>query len=202
MDEKAPTRPPVGNFRSVPNNTPRGSMAPSSITTEPPKAVAPPVVEEPPAPEPKEEPEVPKTPAELYQERLAAAGITHTQAQIIIDSVLEHDYYEEEFTLRNQQGIVRTRSYEDILRMQQELDQAKPATQLGQNELMNRCNLASSLVRWRNQAFKHETDADFKTNLALIRKLPGPVMSLLIDQLAKFDAKVMIVFSDGATDSF
>lgn len=201
MDDKL-SRPPVGNFRSLPGNAPRGSMASSVPTPEltPPTPVPEPDVEvkEESAPEP----EVAKTTVELYQERLAKANISLAEAQTIIDCVMQKDYYEEFFTIRGQKGVLRTRSYEDLLRVQMAIETFKPSTQMSQDEIMGRYNLAGSLCEWRGTKFKHETDVDFQTNLDRIKKLPGPIMALMIDQLAKFDARVWVVFSEGATDSF
>ena len=201
MEDKL-SRPPIGNYRSVPGNVPRGSMMPTEPLPEP-KAEAKVETKEEVESTPKiEEPEVPKTTVELYQERLANAKITMAEAQTIIDAVLQKDYYEEFFEIRGQKGVLRTRSYEDLLRLQAAVETFKPSTQMSQDELMGRYNLAGSLSEWRTQKFKHETDADFQANLDRIKKFPGPIMALMIDQLAKFDAKVMIVFSEGATDSF
>jgi hypothetical protein len=196
-------RPTIGDFRSVPANSPRGSM----ITSE-----TPPAQEAPAAPEEKTEevslaeaavPEPEKlTPAERYRARLAEAKISFPVATAIYDAILDKGYYEEYVKIRAHRAVFRTRSYEEQLRVQTALELAQPRMAISQEELVSRYNLAASLYEWQGKAIKHETDDDFENAMKMIRKMPAPLVGLLYDALAKFDTKIMIIFSEGATDSF
>lgn len=199
MTDKLATRPPVGDFKTKKDNPVRGSTAPTSST----------IVQEKEAPslESTNEmktatPDAEKTPAELYRERLAEAKISLSHAQTIIDAVLEKDHYEEYFELRGQRGVLRTRSYKDLLRLQKAIDQEKPATRIAQDDLIWRHNLAASLVEWRGKTFSKDSDGAYTETLEYVQSLPAPIFSLLLDQLTKFDNKIMLVFSNGATESF
>lgn len=193
------TRPKIGEFRSAPGNAPRGSMAPSPASEE---VAAPPVVETPEAKDTKPEAEIPKTPAEIYRERLERAKIDLNHAHTIYDSVLDKGFYEEYIRIRSKRAVFRTRSYDENLRLQTALERESPRLQMNQEELICRYNLAASLYEWDGKVIPHKTDEDFENVLKMIVGMPAPLVAMLYDQLSKFDAKIMMIFSDGATDSF
>lgn len=193
------TRPLIGDFRGTEKNKPR--------------------IEAPPPPEPEQvEPEVPAaaealeglasgadflSPAEIYQENLKKLKIDLKTAELIYDTVLTKGYYEEYVRLRgNHRAVFRTRSYEDHLRLQTVLEMQKPQLALSQDELITRYNLAASLYEWDGKALKHGTDDDFDAIMAILRKMPAPLFSVLARELSKFDAKIMAVFAEGADENF
>jgi hypothetical protein len=207
-------RPLIGDFRSKPGNQPRGSMiSAETLGATVPPAPAPPTSNHSDQetlevkPEPTLAEEVGKeeevlSPGERYRNRLKQAGITLEEAASIYDAILDKGYYEEFIKIRKHRAVFRTRSYEEQLRVQAALETYQPRMALSQDELVSRYNLAASLYEWQGKALKHETDTDFENVLSLIKRLPQPVVGLLYDGLAKFDRKVMLVFSEGATDSF
>jgi hypothetical protein len=196
-------RPRIGDFRSVPENAPRTTPVPST----------PPAAE--PAPTPPENGSVAPTgelattkipaemtPRERYQQRLADAKISLTEAAAIYDAIIEKGYYEEFVNVGKTRAVFRTRLYDDTLRLQQALEAARPSLVVTQEDMITRYNLAASLYAWKGETFKHENDDDFDKILEKIKKMPGPLFSLLAQKLAEFDQKTMVIFSDGATDSF
>ena len=209
----APTRPPVGNFRSAPGNSARKDppaetqkpSAPVFVPAKAPPPAPPPVAaDEPDAPE-ESKPDVdeaPLTPREAYEKRLEAAGISREVANSIFDAVMSKDYYEEYIRVGENRAVLRTRMYEDHLRLQTALELQRPGLVLSQEDMITRYNLAASLYEWRGKVLKHDNDDDFDKVLNIIKRMPAPVYSLLSQKLAEFDRKVMTVFSDGATDSF
>jgi hypothetical protein len=204
-------RPLIADMRSKQGNTPRGSMvsasdvktadyaeskagspvAGASVSGEP-RADAPTSAAK--------EPEL--TPAERYRQRLESAKISLNEAHAIYDAVLDKGYYEEYVKIRDHRAVFRTRQYDDQLRLQTALETIQPKSAMAHEELISRYNLASSLFEWRAQKLTHDSEADFEKVLGLIRRLPQPLAAMLYDALAKFDNKVMIVFSEGCTDSF
>jgi len=197
-------RPTIGDFRGADQNKPRP----------------------PPTPEPEEKEESPKaeevkaadapaeaaaplpdqdflTPAEKYRERLKLMKIDLKEAEGIYDAVLSKGYYEEYVRLHgNRRAVLRTRAYEDHLRLQTILEMQKPQLAISQDELITRYNLAASLFEWDGKPLKHDTDEDFDVILRLLRKLPGPLFSVLARELSKFDTKIMAVFDEGADENF
>lgn len=150
-----------------------------------------------------EQAELALTPAERYQKRLREATISLADATAIYDAVLTNGYHETYVRLgKSGRAVFRTRVYEDALRLQTALEMEKPQLVITQDELITRYNLAASLYEWQGKAIPHETDADFQAALKLIRRFPGPVYSLLAMELAKFDQRVMAVFSEGAAENF
>lgn len=197
-------RPTIGDFRGAEQNKPRPPPAQESEEKEDP---------------PKEEPAKTAdavssaealianldflTPVERYRERLKEMKIDIKDAENIYDAVLSKGYYEEYVRFRgNRRAVFRTRAYEDHLRLQTILEMQKPQLAISQDELITRYNLAASLFEWDGKPLKHETDEDFDAVLALIRKFPGPIFSVLARELSKFDAKVMAVFDEGADENF
>lgn len=142
------------------------------------------------------------TPAEQYVARLKEAGIPLKEAQGIFDAVLSKGYYEEYIHIRQQRATFRTRTYEDHLRLQTAIELQQPRLAISQDDLITRYNLAASLFEWQGKAIPHEKESDIDDVMRLIRAWPGPVFSLVCRELAKFDSKIMLVFSEGATESF
>jgi hypothetical protein len=179
---------------------------------EPEKAVAPPTEETPVAEKAPPPPGLAEaltrdldflTPAERYRENLKRMKIDLKEAASIYDGVLSKGYYEEYVRLRgDQRAVFRTRMYEDHLRLQTVLEMQKPQLAISQDEIITRYNLAASLYEWNGKALKHDTDDDFDAVMKLVRKLPGPIFTLLNRELSKFDAKVMAVFAEGADENF
>lgn len=202
------TRPTVGDFRGTDQNKPRlPPQPPPESTSVPPSSVEEAVPEDPTSPEAIAVAVVKDldllTPAERYREQLKRMKIDLKDAEAIYDGVLTKGYYEEYVRLRgNQRAVFRTRMYDDHLRLQTILEMQKPQLAISQDELITRYNLAASLYEWNGQALKHGSDDDFDKVMTLVKKLPGPLFTVLSRELSKFDAKVMAVFDEGADANF
>lgn len=199
--------PAIGDFRSGPDTSPRKETpettpapAPADPDTRSAESVVTSTVDELKA---AQAAEAALTPAERYQKRLRDAGISVSAATGIYDAVMTRGHYEEYVSLgRGGKATFKTRAYEDALRVQTALEMQKPQLVITQDELVTRFNLAASLSEWQGKAVPHETDQDFENALKLIRKMPGPVFSMLATELVKFDQKTMLVFSEGAAENF
>lgn len=211
-------RPVIGDFRKSQNDAPRAADAAVSNGTTPSVPTPPPA---PAAAEPKpaddlagvadavaalkkaDEEEALLLPEERYRKRLADAKVSITEASTIYDGILAKGFYEEYVRFgKSARAVFRTRRYEDSLRLQAALEHLRPQLEITQNDLITRYNLAASLTEWQGKALPHETDADFDAALALVKRLPGPVFTLLAGELAKFDYKIAVVFSEGAAQNF
>lgn len=195
-------RPTIGDFRGSDQNKPR--PPPSVPADEKEEAAAEAATETPPQekPNPLKNPDF-LTPAEKYRERLKAQGIDLKEAESIYDGVLTKGYYEEYIRIRGtHRAVFRTRMYEDHLRLQTILEMQKPQLAISQDELITRFNLAASLYEWNGKALKHDNDNDFDEVMKLVKKLPGPLFTVLSRELNKFDTKVMAVFDEGADENF
>lgn len=142
------------------------------------------------------------SPAERYEKMLARNEIDRNYASGVVDAILSKGYFEEYVHIRGKRATFRTRTYDDHLRLQSALEFEKPTLALSQDDLITRYNLAASLCEWNGKKYPHDSDKDFETIMADIRKLPLPVFSMLARELSKFDAKMMLIFSEGAPDSF
>jgi len=197
-------RPTIGDFRGAEQNKPRPppvSETPEVEKKEPEEKVDTAIADAVIAAIPKDLDFL--TPAERYRERLKTHKIDLKEAESIYDGVLSKGYYEEYVRLRgNQRAVFRTRMYEDHLRLQTILEMQKPQLAISQDELITRYNLAASLYEWNGKPLKHETDDDFDSVMKLVKKLPGPIFTVLSRELSKFDSKVMAVFDEGADENF
>jgi hypothetical protein len=208
-------RPTIGDFRSTENNKPRTSPAQTPTVATPPPNTAVSDNSEEKDVEVELTPDEEKvkqaltddsdflSPAEKYRENLKKMKIELKEAEAIYDGVLSKGYYEEYIRIRgNNRAVFRTRTYEDHLRLQTILEMQKPQLAISQDDLITRYNLAASLYEWNGKQLKHDTDDDFDTVMRMIRKLPGPLFTVLARELSKFDAKIMTVFSEGAAENF
>lgn len=204
------TRPVIGDFRSPPVNPPRTEAAPASEPVE--VAVEKAQVTEQEADaamlaaaealKKEAENEAKLSPSEKYAKRLADGKLSLTGARAIFDGVMTDGYYEEVVALGPVRATLRTRMYEDTLRLQRVLELEKPQLLMSQEELVTRYNLAASLYSWQGKAIAHETEADFEKALKLVRNMPAPIFTLLARELFKFDQKILLAFGDGAVESF
>lgn len=205
-------RPTIGDFRSTPNNPPRTPTPAPEVPAAPPPPAAPAELDDAvvehatrvmaEAKALVEAEPVKLTPAEEYEKRLKLAGVDMAYANTVIDSVLARGYFEEYVHLRGKRITFRTRTYEDHLRLQTALETLKPELAISQDDLVTRYNLAASLVEWNGVTFRHETEEDFQKVLTALKRLPQPVYTMLARELSRFDGKMLLVFSDGAPDSF
>ena len=139
---------------------------------------------------------------EKYARRLKEANISPGVARDIFNRVLSDGHYEEVVRVGPIRAALRTRLYEDTLRLQRALEMEKPQLLVSQEELVTRYNMAASLYAWNGKAVPHDTDVDFEKALKIVRNLPAPVYTLLARELFKFDQKIMAVFGEGAVESF
>lgn len=142
------------------------------------------------------------SPSERYQKRLEEAKLPLATARHIFDQVLTHGFYEETVVIGPVRATLRTRVYDDTLRLQRALEMEKPQLMMSQEELVTRYNLAASLYVWNGKPVPHDTDADFEKALKLVRGMPSPLFSVVARELFKFDQKIMLAFSEGAVESF
>ena len=181
-------RPTIGNLRSKPGNEPR---EPTKLETKAPETPIP------------EEREVTKTPAEEYRDRLKASDISLEDATQIFDDVMDKGYHEVSVKLgRFGRAVFHTRQYSDHTRLQETIERLSPKFAMITDDIINRFNLAASLVEWRGKKIPHQDEKDFEAAMDLVMHMPGPAYALLVNELAKIDAKVMVVFSNGAAEAF
>ncbi len=145
------------------------------------------------------------TPAERYRKRLKDADISMEYAGQAFDDLIARGYHELRVTVRGRTAVFRTRTYEDHLRSVSAIELASPRLAATQEELQARYNMAASLVSWNGVTYKHDgadAEREFTTTMAAIKKFPAPVYAMLLSELAKFDAKMYLVFSEGAVENF
>jgi hypothetical protein len=170
--------PIIGELRGTTTNVPRTDTQPQ---------------------EPEKTKEEELTPAEAYEKLLTDNNITLSHARSVIDRVITNGFYEEKFSVVGKTGFFKTRVYSDQLRINLALEMENPKLPITQSDLIIRHNLAASLVEWAGKSYR---SVDFYQKLKTLEEFPTPVINILSRELSKFDTKIMIIFSDGAIDSF
>lgn len=184
--------PIIGSFRTTANNAPREASTPASEVSA-----------APPAP-PEVKPEEPKlTPAEQYAKLLKENDIELKDARAIVDEVIVGGFYEESFKIAGRKVTFRTRTYADQLRVNKALELENPTHAVTYNDIVVRHNLAASLAEWAGNKYPvARNEEEFQQKLDGLKTFSAPLINLLSNQLAKFDAKMLVIFSDGCLDSF
>lgn len=161
---------------------------------------------------PSEDAGVKKSPIERWREAIEAAGLTEEEADKILDSVLASGYYEKLYKLF--QGkmtvVLRSRDSASLQRVSDALDSIRTNDVRVHTQMMNRYNLAASLVRYQDKQFKHpnsnasanDRDKAFTDRLAFVDTIPAPVLVQLYALLSKFDNAVFAAMSEGAELGF
>ncbi len=145
------------------------------------------------------------TPAEAYRARLEKADIPFQEAAKVFDEMISKGYYEKRILIKGREAVLRTRTYEDHLRSVAAVESVGPKYAATQQELQSRHNLAASLVSWNGVTYKTPTgdpEKEFQTTMTALRRMPAPVYTLLLSQLAEFDARMFLIFSEGAVENF
>lgn len=152
-----------------------------------------------------------KKPLEKYEERLKEVGVTKEEAAVIVDSVLTHGFYEEDIPITKRFKVrFRTRQYADTLRLNNFLEQTRPAYQAHYQEAVFNFSLASSLREYGAQSFEHPkkdttekgADALFNARLTFVQGLPDAMVRLLYEKLGRWDDKIRVCLEEGAIENF
>lgn len=154
----------------------------------------------------KKEEEIPPTPAELYRKRLEEAKIPIEQAHSILDDMMTQGFHEHRGEMRTPRhtvyAVFRTRSYKENARLLRAFEVSRPTYEVNQRELVTRYRLASTLVDYNGTKLASGTDKEHDAAMSFIMGLPEPIFNWLSGELAKFDERINLIFSDGCFDSF
>jgi hypothetical protein len=113
----------------------------------------------------------------------------------VFDEIIFSDEYSEEFLIRGRIPVTfKTRTAEDINRIQKAIDSAGLNLISSVETMRSIMNLQYSLVSY-NKADMTGMKIEEKTKI--IEKLPGPIVGVLINLMAKFDRKVALACEEG-----
>lgn len=159
-----------------------------------------------------EESALKKSPIERWRESIEAAGLSEEDADKILDAVLASGYYEKTYKLFQGKMTValRSRDSASLQRVSDALDAIRTNDVRVHTQMMNRYNLAASLVRYQDKHFKHpganatanDRDKAFVERLTFVDTIPAPVLVQLYTLLSKFDNAVFAAMSEGAELGF
>jgi hypothetical protein len=144
-----------------------------------------------------------KTPHEEYLEALKAINVTPDQAANIVDSLIIQGFYEETFLLNKKFPVkFRSRDQGSNQRIDRALADHKPEYNSSYMTLVVTHNIAASLVQYGKFICQpYVSDEEFDKTLKMVQKIPQPIFQLLVEQLSKFDQKLLTVSNSAAVIS-
>ena len=145
--------------------------------------------------------------AESYEEGLKSVGLTRPKARAIMEEILVNNYYQETFYIQSLPVVLRTRGYQDTVRLHQFLSAESPVYQASIQDFIARFNLAASLVKYGDREFKFpedskEAETAFDERLAFVKSRVDFIVTRLMKLSFDFDNKLSKVFADGAPQDF
>ena len=153
-----------------------------------------------------------KSPMERWRDAIEAAGLSEEDADKILDAVLATGHYDKAYKLfRGKMTVtLRSRDSASLQRVSDALDSIRTNDVRVHTQMMNRYNLAASLVRYQDKQFKHpaanadvaDREKAFQERLSFIDAIPAPVLVQLYTLLSRFDNSVFAAMSEGAELGF
>lgn len=155
--------------------------------------------------------ETPVDPALAYEQRIKEFGLDINQALVIIDALTVDGFYQEEFALsKTTKAVFCSRSTRFNSFLADRIDIADPKKVGKLNQMMAEYQVAASLASYGPHVMPEikdsmpvkEWEEALNRRLEFVRLLASPVFLLLTNKLAKFDAKLMTVLSEGYEKNF
>jgi len=161
-----------------------------------------------------------KTPQEIkdiastmtYEDRVKAFELSMDEAMSIVDILVTKGEYQEVVNLsRTMSVVIGTRSTRFNSYLSKVIDSESPRKTGRLNQLMTEYQLAGSLVSFGKEELPSLYDQNMTEDewvevvdarVGFIKQLQGPIFLTLCNKLARFDSKMMIVFSEGYDENF
>lgn len=146
-----------------------------------------------------------------YKKYLKEQKIEESEAAEIVDNLMMKGFHEERFELSKRLTVtLRTRTQQDVIRLQTAMQVQRPLFQDTMNELIIRYNMAASLASFGDTVFEFpsesagvaEQDKLFDSRLVFVEKMPSAVFTKLSIKLAKFDQRIAAVMREGVAENF
>jgi hypothetical protein len=153
-----------------------------------------------------------KAAPQTWEDRIKAAGLTEDQAYVILNAILDNNFFSKEFSLFGGKLKVtfRTRDSYARQRIANALDELRTNDPIVHFQTRMRLSLAGSLLTYRSTTFTHpntRTDiaaytAAFNERLTFLDNLADPILDALYPLLSQFDTWTYAALSNGAPTSF
>ena len=160
-----------------------------------------------------------KTPQEIkelagtmsYADRINAFDLSMDEAMDIVDSLVTKGEYRESVKMsKTMSAVIGTRNTRYNSYLSKVVDSENPRKTGRLNQIMTEYQLAGSLLTFGDsilpeiESIKDEEEwiKAIEVRVDFVKQLQGPIFLTLCNKLAKFDSKMMIVFSDGYDENF
>ena len=160
------------------------------------------------------------------EEAVSSATITHrdewlqdlrlnrvelSEAQKILDTIMQKGFYEESYRIAGSIFKLRTRTTVDSDRLIEMIRELSPESEAVASHLIARVNVASSLSKFGDNNFPHSVPSDDNRDLldqewrlrwTFISSLPQPIFLAIAQTMQRFDLKVNLSCDARALENF
>ena len=144
---------------------------------------------------------VKEAPELTYEQRLKKVDVTLPEAEAIIDALMVEGEFRKTYQLTSKYSVTfKSRKMQDQNRALNVIEAQGPQYPSTVGNIVTECNLAASIVKFRNIDFKDEME--IKDRLTWVKNLPETVATVLSSKLSKFDQMLLTVLEEGAIENF
>jgi len=146
-----------------------------------------------------------------WKQDLEFNRINLSDAERILDTVMQKGFYEEAYRIAGSVFKLRTRTTVDSDRLIEMLRELSPESEAVATHLIARVNIASSLSKFGDNNFPHSQpsdenrellDQEWRLRWTFISSLPQPIFLAIIQTMQRFDLKVNLACDARALENF
>lgn len=137
--------------------------------------------------------------------------IQRTEAEKILDTIMQKGFYEESYRIAGSVFKLRTRTTVDSDRLIEMIRELSPESEAVASHLIARVNVASSLSKFGENNFPHSRptddnrdilDQEWRLRWTYISSLPQPIFLAIAQTMQRFDLKVNLACDARALENF
>lgn len=134
-----------------------------------------------------------------------------SDAEKILDTIMQKGFYEESYRIAGSIFKLRTRTTVDSDRLIEMLRELAPESEAVATHLIARVNIASSLSKFGDNNFPHSQpsdenrqllDEEWRIRWTYISSLPQPIFLAMVQTMQRFDLKVNLACDARALENF
>lgn len=146
-----------------------------------------------------------------WKQDLEFNRISISDAEKILDTIMQKGFYEESYRIAGSIFKLRTRTTVDSDRLIEMLRELAPESEAVATHLIARVNIASSLSKFGDNNFPHSQpsdenrellDQEWRLRWTFISSLPQPVFLAIVQTMQRFDLKVNLACDARALENF
>lgn len=146
-----------------------------------------------------------------WKQDLEFNRIKLSEAEQILDTIMQKGFYEESYRIAGRVFKLRTRTTVDSDRLIEMLRELSPESEAVATHLIARVNIASSLSKFGDNNFPHSQpsdenrqmlDEEWRLRWSFVSSLPQPLFLAMVQTMQRFDQKVNLSCDARALENF